>query len=127
MTAQAARIFRPYDPAFASVAGRPPEKSYQFLQAHPEYHQADQAGFRTGAYEINEPNHRQNGVPENRLWAAAELWETTGVQPMRCRPGKPHQNHYTARWTPISTGTKPRTWDCSPICFPSAPAATRPW
>ena len=52
--------------------------SYQFLQAHPEYHQADQTGFRTGAYEINQPNHRQNGIPQNRLWAAAELWETTG-------------------------------------------------
>ncbi len=52
--------------------------SYRFLQAHPEYHQADQTGFSTGGYEINQPNHRQNGVPQNRLWAAAELWETTG-------------------------------------------------
>ena len=78
MTAQAARIFRPYDPAFADrcLASRP--KSYQFSKAHPEYHPADQNGFSTGAYEINEPNHRQQGVPQNRLWAAAELWETTG-------------------------------------------------
>ena len=61
-----------------TVACKPPEKSYRFLQAHPEYHQADQTGFSTGAYEINEPNHRLGGVPENRLWAAAEIWETTG-------------------------------------------------
>jgi endoglucanase len=78
MTAQAARIFRPYDPAFADRCLQAAQLSYQFLKAHPEYHQADQTGFSTGAYEINQPNHRQNGVPQNRLWAAAELWETTG-------------------------------------------------
>ena len=78
MTAQAARIFRPYDPAFADRCLKAARLSYQFLQAHPEYHQADQTGFSTGLYEINEPNHRLNRIPQNRLWAAAELWETTG-------------------------------------------------
>ena len=78
MTAQAARIFRPYDPAFADRCLQAAQLSYQFLKAHPEYHHADQTGFNTGVYEINQPNHRQNGVPQNRLWAAAELWETTG-------------------------------------------------
>ncbi len=76
--AQAARIYRPYDTGFADRCRQAAQKSYQFLQAHPEYHQADQTGFSTGAYEINQPNHRLNGVPENRLWAAAEIWETTG-------------------------------------------------
>jgi endoglucanase len=78
MTAQAARIFRPYDPAHADRCLQAAQKSYQFLKAHPEYHHADQTGFSTGGYEINQPNHRQNGIPQNRLWAAAELWETTG-------------------------------------------------
>jgi endoglucanase len=78
MTAQAARIFKPYDRAFAARCLQATQKSYQFLKAHPEYHQADQAGFTTGGYEINQPNHRLNGIPQNRLWAAAELWETTG-------------------------------------------------
>jgi len=78
MTAQAARIYRPYDRNFADRCLRAAQLSYQFLQAHPEYHQADQTGFTTGPYEINQPSHRQNGVPQNRLWAAAELWETTG-------------------------------------------------
>ncbi|MFZ0826164.1 MAG: glycoside hydrolase family 9 protein [Verrucomicrobiia bacterium] len=78
MTAQAARIFQPYDPAFASRCLQAAQLSYKFLQAHPEYHPADQTGFHTGVYEINQPDHRQNGVPQNRLWAAAELWETTG-------------------------------------------------
>ena len=78
MTAQAARIFRPYDAALANRCLQAAQKSYAFLQAHPEYHPADQTGFNTGPYEVNEPNHRAGGVPQNRLWAAAELWETTG-------------------------------------------------
>jgi len=76
--AQAARLYRPYDPAFADRCRQAARKSYQFLQTHPAYHQADQTGFSTGAYEINEPSHRLSGIPENRLWAAAEMWETTG-------------------------------------------------
>ena len=76
--AQAARLYRPYDPAYADRCRQAAEKSYQFLQAHLQYHHADQTGFNTGAYEINQPNHRLKGVPENRLWAAAEMWETTG-------------------------------------------------
>jgi endoglucanase len=78
MTAQGARIFQPYDPAYAGRCLKAAQKSYAFLQAHPEYHPADQTAFHTGAYEINEPDHRLSGVPQNRLWAAAELWETTG-------------------------------------------------
>jgi endoglucanase len=79
MMAQAARIFRPYDPAYADRCLQAARKSYDFLKAHPEYHPADQNGFSTGGYEINEPNHRGGGIPQNRLWAAAELWETTGA------------------------------------------------
>ena len=78
MTAQASRIFRPFDPVFAGRCLQAAHRSYQFLKAHPEYHKADQTGFRTGVYEVNEPDRRLNGIPNNRLWAQAELWETTG-------------------------------------------------
>ena len=76
--AQAARIYRPYDPAFADHCLKAAQKSYEFLQTHPGYHKADQTGFSTGEYEVNEPSRRLNDVPENRLWSAAEMWETTG-------------------------------------------------
>ena len=79
MMAQAARNFRPYDPAYADRCLQAAQKSYRFLQTHPEYHQADQTGFTTGGYEVNEPSHRTGGVPQNRLWAAAEVWETDGA------------------------------------------------
>jgi endoglucanase len=79
MTAQAARIYRPYDPAYADRCLQAAWKSYRFLKAHPEYHRADQTGFRTGSYEISEAELRVKGPPHNRLWAAAELWQTTGA------------------------------------------------
>ena len=70
MLAQAARHFRGYDPAFATRCLVAAEKSYAFLVAHPENHRADLSGFTTGPY--------QKRDHDDRLWAAAELWETTG-------------------------------------------------
>ena len=78
MTAQAARIFRPYDPAYSDRCLQAAWKSYAFLKAHPGYHPADQTGFHTGNYEVNQPDRRLDRIPNNRLWSAAELWETTG-------------------------------------------------
>jgi endoglucanase len=70
MMAMAARHFRPYDVAFADRCLDAAKKSYEFLKAHPEDHRADLTGFSTGEY--------QTGDPDDRLWAAAEFWETTG-------------------------------------------------
>jgi endoglucanase len=82
MAAQAARVFRPYDSAYADRCLEAAQRSYAFLKAHPDFHRPDQSGFRTGVYEIreeiHESSHRLNGIPNNRLWAEAELWETTG-------------------------------------------------
>ncbi len=70
MMAQAARVYRPYDTAFAGRCEAAATKSYAFLGAHPENHPADLRGFTTGTY--------QTGDADDRLWAAAEFWETTG-------------------------------------------------
>jgi len=70
MTALAARHFRPYDPAYADRCFAAAGKSYDFLQAHPEYHRPGQHGFTTVGYDSSDWSAR--------LWAAAELWETTG-------------------------------------------------
>jgi endoglucanase len=78
MTAQAARIFAAYDRAYSSQCLDAARHSYDFLQQHPDYHPADQTGFSTGPYEVNEPNRRHESIPNNRLWADAELWQTTG-------------------------------------------------
>jgi endoglucanase len=70
MTAMAARIFEPYDSAYAKQCLDAAKKSYAFLKAHPEDHRADLDGFSTGAYQTRDS--------DDRLWAAAEMWQTTG-------------------------------------------------
>lgn len=70
MTAMAARHFRRFEPELADRCLKAARKSYEFLKAHPEDHRADLDGFRTGAYQTRDS--------DDRLWAAAELWEATG-------------------------------------------------
>ncbi|HWP44076.1 MAG TPA: glycoside hydrolase family 9 protein [Blastocatellia bacterium] len=70
MTAMAARIYEPYDKQYARRCLEAARRSYAFLLAHPEDHRADLKGFSTGAY--------QTADSDDRLWAAAEMWETTG-------------------------------------------------
>ncbi len=72
MMALGARHFREFDPAYADRCLAAARKSWAFLVAHPEHHDADLTGFRTGAYQAHDSVHR--------LWAVAELWETTGEE-----------------------------------------------
>lgn len=70
MLAQAARDYRPFDAAFAARCLQAAQLSYGFLAQHPGRQATDRQPFTTGIYQI----HSETG----RLWAAAELWETTG-------------------------------------------------
>lgn len=68
--AMAARDFAPYDKAYAQHCLEAARKSCVYLAAHPEDHRADLQGFSTGAYQASDASRR--------LWAAAEMWQTTG-------------------------------------------------
>ncbi len=70
MLALAARHFRPYDATYAERCLEAARKSHAYLREHPANLNADLTGFRTGAYATRDD--------DDRLWAAAELWETTG-------------------------------------------------
>ncbi|MEI6192949.1 MAG: glycoside hydrolase family 9 protein [Verrucomicrobiota bacterium] len=70
MMAMAARDYEKYDLAFAARCLQAAQKSYQFLAENPMNHPADQSEFSTGTYAVRDR--------DARLWAAAELWETTG-------------------------------------------------
>ncbi len=70
MMAQAARLYEPYAPEFAADCLRAAKRSYAFLQANPHEHKAEQGEFQTGGYDAPDE--------DDKLWAAAELWETTG-------------------------------------------------
>jgi endoglucanase len=70
MMAMASRELRPYDPEFADRCLAAATKSYAFLKEHPENYRPKQNGFSTAGYDTNDWSAR--------LWAAAEMWETTG-------------------------------------------------
>ena len=70
MMAETARAWRPYDAAFADRCLATAKKSWAVLVAHPEEVDSDQSAFKTGQYTTKDASHR--------LWAASELWETTG-------------------------------------------------
>lgn len=72
MMAMAARYFEPYDSEYAAKCLEAAKTSYAFLKANPENKFFIQGDFSTGAYGTFDP--------DDRLWAAAEMWETTGSQ-----------------------------------------------
>lgn len=68
--AQAARVYEAYDAAFARRCLQAAERGYAFLSANPGHLSPDLSDFSTGAYLSDDA--------DDRLWAAAELWVTTG-------------------------------------------------
>jgi endoglucanase len=70
LAAMAARIYQPYDKEYSRRCLAAARRSYIFLQTHPENHPADLKEFKTGGYQTNDS--------DDRLWAAVEMWETTG-------------------------------------------------
>ena len=68
--AMAARYFKPYDPNYAQTCLDAAEKSWKFLAANRDNKMPDMRGFRTGPYVSTDQ--------DDRIWAAVELWETTG-------------------------------------------------
>ena len=72
MMAQAARYFKSYDDTYAHQCLDAASLSYRFLKANPEHKRFQQGEFKTGGY--------QSADDDDRLWAAIEMWQTTGEQ-----------------------------------------------
>jgi len=70
MMAQAARYFEPYDKTYSQKCLVAAKLSYQFLKENPADKGFVQGEFQTGGYQTEDK--------DDRLWAAAEMWETTG-------------------------------------------------
>ncbi len=70
MMAMAARNFKPYNGAYAKTCLEAAERSYQCLTDNPDNKNPDLKAFSTGAYTTRDS--------DDRMWAAAEMWETTG-------------------------------------------------
>jgi endoglucanase len=70
MMAQASRAFKLYDAAYSEKCLQAARVSYKFLKENPDNKGFVQGDFKTGGYQTDDP--------DDRLWAAAEMWETTG-------------------------------------------------
>jgi endoglucanase len=70
--AGAARIFRPFDPDFAAGALSAAERAWRWLLPHPSVVFKNCCGVQTGEY-------GDANCADERLWAAAELFRTTGA------------------------------------------------
>lgn len=65
-----ARVFQPYDSAYAAGLQAAADLSYAYLQANPGNVTANISGTPQGNYTQSDG--------DARLWAAAEMWESTG-------------------------------------------------
>jgi endoglucanase len=70
VAAQAARVFEPFDAAYAARCRAAAEQALGSLRGQWLEVQPDQSAFRTGTY--------VRTAESDRLWARLELWETTG-------------------------------------------------
>jgi endoglucanase len=70
--AQAARVYRPYDEALADTYLAAARAAYAFVKANGATLRPDLTKFSTGGYDGNSSDG------DNRVWAAAEMWQTTG-------------------------------------------------
>ena len=72
VAAIAARVYRPFDPDYADQCLSAAKRGWKWLESTPDSHfKTNPKGIETGAYEDNEAN-------DERLWAASELFRTTG-------------------------------------------------
>lgn len=69
--ALAGRLYETFDSAFAKKCLTAAEQGQKFLDENPDEIQSNQEGAVTGTY-------GSTGDKDERLWALAELWETTG-------------------------------------------------
>jgi hypothetical protein len=72
MMAMASRIYKEYDFDYAQNCLTAAVKSYNFLLENLKNQNPEQTDFSTGAYVTSDS--------DDRVWAAAEMWETTGEE-----------------------------------------------
>ncbi|MGO9324561.1 MAG: glycoside hydrolase family 9 protein [Terracidiphilus sp.] len=71
VAAIAARDYKPYDPQFAARALDAARHAWQWTEQYPNVTFRNPPGITTGEY-------GDSNCSDERLWAAAELWRTTG-------------------------------------------------
>lgn len=91
----AQRTYGPFDKDFANRAGAAAAKAWTWLVAHPNVLFRNPSGLATGAY-------GDGNCGDERLWAAAELWRSTG---------KPeYQSYFLGNYVPFLKEVVPPSW-----------------
>jgi endoglucanase len=80
----AQRVYKPFDEAFAERAGEAAARAWTWLNAHPNVTFVNPPGVSTGEY-------GDADCSDERLWAAAELWRSTG--------GDAYHTHFLANYS----------------------------
>jgi endoglucanase len=98
VAAIAARVFAPFDRAFAGRTLAAARKAWEWTQIHPDVTFKNPPGVITGEY-------GDKDCSDERLWAAAELWRTTG--------DAVYQNYFLAHYAqflPFLLSATPDSW-----------------
>jgi endoglucanase len=107
VTAIAARVYRPYDRAFADANLAASRKAWAWATAHPTVTYRNPAGVVTGAY-------GDQDCRDELLWAAAELWRTSSDP----QPGRYFLDHEREARTELRAGAPPEGWaNLAPFAF----------
>jgi endoglucanase len=96
--AVAARAYKPYDAAFAAKSLKAAEQAWTWLAKYPALTFRNPAGVSTGAY-------GDGNCKDEALWAAAELYRTTGKAE--------YQTYFLAHYAEFLTGLRavgPQSW-----------------
>lgn len=92
----AARAFRPFDRAYADRCLAAARKAWTWVELHPNVLFHNPAGVNTGEY-------GDSNCADERLWAAAELWRTTG--------DAPYESYFLAHYAEFHpSATEPQAW-----------------
>jgi len=89
----ASRAYAPFDAAFAARAGDAAAHAWGWLQTYPNIIFKNPAGVNTGEY-------GDGDCSDERLWAAAELWRSTGGDAYRTYFLQNYRRFVSSLWAP---------------------------
>ena len=100
VAAIAARVYRPFDAAYAARNLAAARKAWDWLAKYPDVlYLHDPPGIRTGTY-------ADKDCGDERLWAAAELWRTTREDVYQ----RYFLGHYAEYAKSLAPGVRPPEW-----------------
>lgn len=96
----AGRVYRPFNPAYADKCSQAAQKAFAWLAKHANVPFRNPSGISTGEY-------GDNNCADEQLWAAAELFRTTGEESY----SRYFLEHYAAFRRPtVDEEAEPPTW-----------------